>query len=153
MNKRSKVIFFATIACGCISLSELLLAYAFPKVTFVTGGLAIANSIASYFAFSFFAVGLLLLFKVNRFVTAPVIVTLLFLCLLHAYFQIHPIDTTTEPVDKALLRTDEKGNKLVAREYKNAKTNGVIQDTVLVKDFFIFRQIIKSKGNLLATNR
>jgi hypothetical protein len=60
-------------------------------------------------------------------------------------FFLNPIDTTTEPYDKAILERFPNGNKIVIRQYMNAKTNRKISDTVLVKDTFIFRKIFRQK--------
>jgi len=58
-----------------------------------------------------------------------------------ALSEIHPTDTTTEPVDIAILQKDPDGKKRVVREYESEKTNGIYRDTVMVKDIFIFRKI------------
>jgi hypothetical protein len=65
--------------------------------------------------------------------------------LFNSYAEIFPIDTTTQPVDITTLQLDKNGNKLVIQEFKNVETNEIIQDTVLVKDYFIFRRIINRK--------
>lgn len=83
--------------------------------------------------------------------TIPLGVLLFLIFFINSCAEIHPIDTTTQPNDVAVLKNYENGNKLVVRERINAKTNRVIRDTVLVKDDFIFREII-SNGNE-TTNR
>ena len=153
MKGKSQTIFFATLIAGIILLIEVLVGQFFPKVTFVNGSLTIANKIVSYLAVSCFLFGLLLFFRANRFVTAPVGLVLFLFLTINSCSEIYPIDTTTEPIDIALLYKDEIGNKLIAREYKNAKTNATIRDTVLVKDYFLFRELIDKKGNRVATNR
>ena len=63
--------------------------------------------------------------------------------ILNSLGEIYPIDTTTQPEDRALLKTDNEGRKWVVRGYQNAKTGHEIQDTVLVKDKLVFRRIYK----------
>jgi len=118
----------------------------FPEMTFVNGSLTIAYRIVGYFTFSFFILGLLLLFNVNRSVTVALGIPLFLFFFINSCSEIYPIDTTTQPVDIGVLQTNENGNKMIARRYKNVKTNRIIQDTVLVKDYFIFRQIIEVKN-------
>jgi hypothetical protein len=82
----------------------------------------------------------ILLFKIHPGLTTFIGLTLTFLLFILSWFTFHPIDTYTLPVDKSTLSIFPDGKKLIVRQYKNAKTNRQIQDTVLVKDVFIFRQ-------------
>ncbi|MBP6127766.1 hypothetical protein [Flavobacterium sp.] len=77
--------------------------------------------------------------------TIPLGVVLFLILFINSCAEIYPIDTTTQPQDISVLQTNEDGSKLVVRERINAKTNGIIRDTVLVKDNFIFRQVIETR--------
>lgn len=63
--------------------------------------------------------------------------------LLLTYLEFNPIDTTTKPIDLATIKIGTSGKKLTVRQYKNAKTNRNILDTVLVNDQYIFRRIYR----------
>jgi len=83
-------------------------------------------------------------FKASKFLTIPLGILLFLIFLINSYAEIYPIDTTTQPRDISILKNYENGSKLIIRERINAKTNNIIQDTVLVKDDYIFRQIISN---------
>lgn len=84
-----------------------------------------------------------MLLKAKRWAKVMIgVFSLLFLSLLLQSIFL-PFDTTTEPTDMKMLRSYSDRKKLIIREYQNAKTNAIIHDTVLVKDIFIFRQLLK----------
>jgi hypothetical protein len=128
-----------------VLLTEILIGQLFPRLTFVYGALTITNRIIGYFSFCGILFCLLLLFKVGKDLRAILGIFIFSFFFINSCSEIFPIDTTTEPVDIATLNTDKNGNKLIIREYKNVKTNEEIRDTVLVKDFFIFRELIDAK--------
>lgn len=130
---------------GLILLTEILVGRFFPNLTFVNGNLTIANRILGYFAFSGFILSIPIFFKVTKILTVPLGVILFLIFFINSCAEIYPIDTTTQPNDISVLQTNEDGSKLVVRERINAKNNGIIRDTTLVKDNFIFRQIIETR--------
>ena len=130
---------------GIILLTEISVGHFFPNLTFVDGNMTIANKIIGYFSFSGFILSILIFLKASKMLTIPLGVILFSIFLINSYVDIYPIDTTTQPKDVSVLQICKNGNKLTVREYKNAKTNAIIKDTVLVKDKFIFRQIIETK--------
>ena len=134
-----------TIIWGIVLLTEILSGYFFSSITFINGGLIITNRIIGYLAFSSFILCLILLLneKKNIVIISSILLSIIFL--FNSYAEIFPIDTTTQPVDITTLQLDKNGNKLVIQEFKNVETNEIIQDTVLVKDYFIFRRIINRK--------
>jgi len=67
----------------------------------------------------------------------------LFLFSMLTFLVINPIDSTTEPTDIKTLITQADGKKIIVRQFKNAKTNAEIIDTVTVKDISIFRKVFK----------
>jgi hypothetical protein len=111
----------------------------------VNGNLAIAKRILGYFAFSGFILSTIIFFKATKILTIPLGVLLFLIFFINSCAEIFPFDTTTQPHDIQVLLTNEDSSKLVVRERINAKTNGIIRDTALVMDKFIFRQIIKTK--------
>lgn len=144
MKDKRRIVFLTTILFGIVMLVDAISWYMFPEIRFVDGNLNIAGRVLVLFSFSSFIFGLLLLFKVNR-VAAILAALLLFsVFFINSCAEIYPIETLTEPVDIGVLREENNGTKWVVRKYENAKTHQDIQDTVLVKDFFIFREIIKS---------
>jgi hypothetical protein len=152
MLRQSKTILLTTTIFGIILLTEIAIGQFFPKLTFINGNLTIANRIFSYLTFSIFILSIAILFKANKMLTIPLGILLFLIFIIISYSEIYPIDTTTQPVDISILKTFDNGNKLIVREYKNAKTNQIIQDTVLVKDTFIFRQIIEKKQKKRTAN-
>lgn len=143
MKQKRKATLIVSITLGVILLIEILVGHFFPNLTFVSGNLTIANRILGYFAFSGFILSIPFLFKATKALTIPLGVILFLIFFINSCAEIYPIDTTTQPQDISVLQTNEDGSKLIVRERINAKTNGIIRDTVLVKDNFIFRQIIK----------
>ena len=146
MQKLNKTILLTTIISGIILLTEIAIGQFLPNLTFVDSNLSIVNRILGWLAFSIFILSIPILFKVRKTFTIPLGIILLLILIIISYGEIYPFDTTTQPNDISILRTYENGNKLIVREYINAKTGQIIQDTVLIKDKFIFRQIIKN-GN------
>jgi hypothetical protein len=141
--KHLKIIRILTIVLGMVLFTEIFVRHYFPHLTFFNSSVAIANRIVGYFCFSGFLFSIPILFKASKLITVPLGILMFLFFFINSYVEIYPIDTTTEPQDKFILRTYEDGNKLIVREYKNVKTNEIIRDTVLVKDKFIFRQIIQ----------
>jgi hypothetical protein len=152
MMGKNRTILWSTTICGIILLGQITIWEMFPEMTFVNGSLNIAYRIVGYFTFSFCILGLLLLFKANSIVTVPLGILLFLFFFVNSCSEIYPVDTTTEAVDIGVLGTYENGNKLIARRYKNVKTHRIIEDTVLVKDYFIFRQLIEVRSGQATTN-
>jgi hypothetical protein len=124
-------------------LIEFLFSTFYPSWTFTKGSFVIANKIFSYLSFFgliFFGV---FTFKPKSVGTIALGLIFLFLFAILTFFEINPIDTTTEPVDIKTITTQTDGKKLIVRQYKKAKTNAEIIDTVLVEDNYIFRRIFK----------
>lgn len=130
-----------TFIFGILLLIEFICGQFVPKLTFISGEFTIMNRIIGYLFFSGFIISLLLLVKVKKRVTISVGIILSIIVIINSLAEIHPIDTTTEPVDIAILHTDLRGRKTIVRNYINVKTNKTIQDTALVKDILIFRYI------------
>ncbi|MFC4816725.1 MULTISPECIES: hypothetical protein [unclassified Flavobacterium] len=145
MKQNSKAILIISITLGLILLVEILVGEFFPNLTFVKGNLTIANRILGYFAFSGFILSIPIFFKATKIVTIPLGVILFLIFFINSCAAIYPIDTTTQPQDISVLQTNEDGSKLIVRERINAKTNRSIRDTTLVKDNFIFRQVIEPR--------
>ena len=145
MKNRKQFLLLISIFSGVLILTQILVSTLAPNVGFINGNLTIASRIFGYFAFSAFVFSFLLLVRLNSMVTYVIGVILLFFSLFNSFFELYPIDTTTEPIDLAVLRVDSDGKKLISRQYKNAKTNRLLQDTVLVKDYFIFRTFIEKE--------
>lgn len=66
--------------------------------------------------------------------------TVLMICGVSACTLVKPLDTTTEPYDIQLLGRLNNGEKIMIRQYKNAKTNRVIRDTITARDVLFFRK-------------
>lgn len=64
------------------------------------------------------------------------------ICFIIFQFQFHPIDTYEYPHDVKVI-TENGNEKIVVREAKSGKTNGIKVDTVKVVDKFIFRKLLK----------
>jgi len=145
MKQKGKATLIRSITLGLILLTEILVGQIFPNLTFVNGNLTIANRILACFAFSGFILSIPIYFKATKTLIIPLGVILFLIFFINSCAAIYPIDTTTQPRDIAVLRTNKDGSKLIVRERINAKTNGIIRDTALVKDNFIFRQVIETK--------
>lgn len=137
----NKTVLRLTILSAIILLLEITFSSLFPHWTFKTGALIICNKLIIYLSIFGLIICSLLLFRAASWLTSSLgVIFLIFLGLL-SYSEFYPIDTTTEPVDIKTVQTYTDGKKLVARQYENAKTNVIIEDTVLVEDVFIFRRI------------
>jgi hypothetical protein len=132
-----------TILFAGVLLIEFLFVTFYPSWTFTKGSFIIANNIISYLSFFgliFFAV---FTFRPKSLTTIALGVVELFLFSVVTFIEINPIDTTTEPIDIKTIVAQTDGKKIIVRQYKNAKTNTEIIDTVTVKDNYIFRRIFK----------
>jgi hypothetical protein len=138
MNLRLIIIF------AVVLFVEIFFAAFFPNLTFVDRTLTISNSMIVTTAGCGLLFCSILLLRPKRWIS--VVAGIFFIAFLVSTLQskISPIDTLTEPIDVATLSTYPDGRKVIIREFTNAKTNGVIRDTVLVKDMFIFRRIYKT---------
>ena len=152
MKQYRKIILIITIIFGIILLTEISVGQFLPNLTFVDGNMAIVNRIIGYFSFSGFILSISILLKASKILTIPLGVILFTFFIINSYAEIYPIDTTTEPRDISVLQRYENDSKLVVREYKNAKTNVLIKDTVVVRDKFIFRQIIETTDSALGSS-
>ena len=138
---KNKTSLALTILFAVILIIEYTFLYKFPHWTFTKTNLVIANHLLFYFSIFGFIIALTFLFN------APTLFKILFGVLLTLFLgifsitEIRPIDTTTKPIDKELLWINIEGKKMIVRQRTNAKTNSEILDTVLVKDFGIFRRI------------
>lgn len=130
------------IICALIILLEILLSVFFPEWSVRNGSLYLANQIILAGAICGIIVAGIFLTNALQGIKWAIAVIAVLITLVSFYLTVYPIDTTTEPYDKSILKQFPDGSKLVAREYKNAKTNREIKDTVLVKDVFIFRKIL-----------
>ena len=139
-NKYNKKVLLLTILFAVILIIEFLFQKIFPGWSFKTGPLIVGNKILSYISFLGLIYCLILFFK--PVFEIKVVIGILFTLLLGVLSctEIYPIDTTTQPVDVETIQVYPNGKKLVVRQYKNAKTNREIQDTVLIKDVFLFRR-------------
>ncbi|TMI61960.1 MAG: hypothetical protein E6H07_16980 [Bacteroidetes bacterium] len=142
-SKYNKISLRFAILFGIILIIEFLFAQVFPDWTFKAGFLVITNNILSYLSFWGLVYCMILFFRPAF--EIKVVCGILFTVLLgiHSCSEIYPIDTTTQPNDLKTIQTYSDGKKLVVRQYKNAKTNADIQDTVLVKDVYLFRRLYK----------
>ena len=137
----NKTVLRLTILSAIILLLEFTFSSLFPHWTFKTGTLIICNKLTIYLSIFGLIICGLLLFRAASWLTISLGVIFLIFFGVLSWSEIYPIDTTTEPVDIKTIQIYTDGKKLIARQYKNAKTNAVIKDTVLVKDIFIFRQV------------
>jgi hypothetical protein len=132
-----------TIVIFIFFLIEIAFGQFFPNWTFINGTLSTLNKLAIYFSFLTLILCFTILMNARRAVTISLgVFFLIFFCLL-SWTEFHAIDTTTDPIDIAIIHKESDGKKLVIREYKNMKTNRTIYDTVLVKDRFILRQFFE----------
>lgn len=132
-----------TIIFAGILLIEFLFAKFYTGWTFIKGSFVIANNIISYLSFFGLVFFTVFTFKPKSSATIALGLIALLLFSVLTYFEFNPIDTTTKPTDIKTISIQADGKKLIVRQYKNAKTNAKIVDTVLVKDVYIFRQIFK----------
>jgi len=140
-----------TTILGVIVIMELISRIFFPAITFINGNLKIANRIIEYFAFTGVIIFSLMFFRTGKYLMTPLVFILISIFIINSFFEIYPVDTTTQPVDILVLHTNKDGTKLVVRERLNAKTSEAIRDTVLVEDNMIWRKIIEPKSH--TTNR
>ena len=145
VNKRRRITLWVTLIFGIVLLIKITFRHFYPNVTFVNGELVICNKIMDYFLFSAFIMGILLFFKTGKTMLTISATFLFCIFFINSCAAIYPIDTTTQPKDSKVLQTRKNGDQLIMRNYKNAKTNRTIYDTVLVHDYGIFREIIEIK--------
>lgn len=77
--------------------------------------------------------------KISKLATGIIITAII---LLISYFQINPIDTVKYLNDRKLV-SQKSDEKVVVVDIKNYKNNEIFQDTITVKDRWIFRKILK----------
>src|SRR5688572_23282961 len=138
MTTKRRTTLILTVFFGLILLLQFIFEQNSPRIHFVKGSYTITYRIVGFLAFSTFLMGLVLLLTSNRTVKIVSGCFLFLILFINSCGEIYPIDTTTKPEDKAVLWTGTNGEKLIAREYKNAKTNRLIRDTVRVRDKWIF---------------
>jgi len=153
---KTKVILGLIILFAFIVLTAFVFSLFFSEWSFINGTLTISVKIITSFAFWGLLFCIIIILKANKIlkIVCGILFSLLFS--FSAYFTAYPFDTTTEPYDIRILRTDEDGKKLVISGYKNVKTNAEIQDTVLVQDIFVFRRLYytkNGKGLILSADR
>ena len=137
MTKKITIVFFIFF------LIEISFGQFFPNWTFINGTLSTLNKLAIPFSFLTLILCFTILIKANRAITISLgVFFLIFFCLL-SWTEIHSMDSTTDPIDIAIIHKESDGKKLVIREYKNMKTNRTIYDTVLVRDRYILRQFFE----------
>jgi uncharacterized membrane protein YeiB len=141
--KINKLGIWMTIICTSILIIQFIFKTYFNSWTFNKSYFVIANRILGNFAFFGFFCFLLYTFKPKSALTILIGIISLLIFMLLVLFKINPIDTTTQPVDFAIIKRFPNETKLISRQYENAKTTQKIIDTVLVKDIFIFRKILK----------
>lgn len=141
-NKRkARIVKWITIFFSFVLLVELFISIAFPQLTFSYGSLITFNNVLTQSSVLGLIVCLAIMRTKNKKVIIGLAVLFTIFIAFDAYMEVKPIDTTTHPTDIKILNYDDRGNKLVVRDYLNTKTNHKIRDTVLVKDYFIFRLI------------
>lgn len=145
MKIKSKAIFFVSFMLGSILLTKIIVDHFLPNLTFINKNLIITFRILRYFTVLWFTISLLYCLKPTKNFAIPIGFVLLPFFILFSWIELYPIDTTTKPIDVSILHINPDGTKLIVRERKNAKTNRVILDTVLVKDNFVFRQILETR--------
>ncbi|WP_207429507.1 hypothetical protein [Pedobacter sp. SYSU D00535] len=145
MQTSKQTMLLATSISGVVLGTGIFVEQFFPDLTFVSGSLVIANRILGYLAFIVFVLSIMLLLRLNktiRFCSALILSCFFFI---NSCGEIYPIDTIEKPFDASILQTYGNGNKLIVREFENAKTTNVLRDTILVNDVFIFRRILEHK--------
>lgn len=148
---RNKLATALLIIFSVILLIQFSFIYGLPDWTFTKDSYVIANKLILYCSIFVLIICLLVLFKTSKFLILLLgIVFLIFLGIV-AYFEFNPIDTTTQSIDKEMLWMSLDGKKLIVRQSINTKTNSVILDTVLVRDFGIFRKIYPREFSLHTT--
>ncbi len=147
MKENSKlyfnIIISLTLFFGIISITEFIFFNCFQTWTFNQNFLILSNQLFSTFSNCSFIFCLFLIFIKNKFILYSVGVLLVLFFLFNTILTINPIDTTTLPIDINTIEKLGTDKKRIIREYKNAKTNEKIIDTVIVKDIYIFRKICK----------
>lgn len=146
MKMQNKIKIFLTVLFGAILLTKTLVAHFIPNLTFINGELVIATRIIVFLLFLCFIMCVFMLFKPNEILVMLLGIVLFLIFFVYSCSEIYPIDTTTQPKDILILETYEDGTKLILRERISMKRNIPIQDKVLVKDNFIFRQIISPEN-------
>lgn len=141
--KINKLGLWLTIICVFILTFEFIFKTYFIGWTFNKSYFVQTNKILETFAFFGFFYFALYTFRPKSILTKIVGIVSAIIFMLLAFFEINPIDTTTHPLDIAILEKCPNETKLISRQYENAKTSRQINDTVLVRDVFIFRKIIK----------
>jgi hypothetical protein len=131
-----------------IILTEIITEYFLPDWIFISGFLTIANRIVMFFSFFALLFCIVLRLKLHKCIVYPLgIFLIIFFCLI-ALGEIYPRDTTTEPIDILTIHTNVNGKKMVVRKYKNIETDLIIYDTIVVKDYFIFRKIFPASPSV-----
>ncbi|HEU4472703.1 MAG TPA: hypothetical protein VFR58_16525 [Flavisolibacter sp.] len=131
------------IILSAILLGEFIFAEFYPSWNFISPVLININRVITIFAFFLLLFFFLLVFRAGLVANIIFGSILLFFFAVCACFTLNPIDTHTLPVDESTLFVYPDGKKVVVRSYQNAKTNGLIRDTVLVKEVYVFRQVIR----------
>lgn len=132
-----------------ILLIEIITEYILPDWIFISGFLTIANRIVMFFSFFALLLCIVSFLKLNKLIVYSLgVFFVIFFCLI-SLGEIYPSDTTTEPIDIVTLQTNVNGKKIVVRKYKNIQTDLIIYDTIIVKDYFIFRKIFPSSPKSL----
>ena len=147
MRSVNKKFLLISIIFGTILLAEIAIRHFQPNLTFINGNLTIANKILNSLAFFGLILSILIALRASKKLTIPLGIVFFLLFFINSCSEIFPIDTTTQPIDVSVLKTNENGSKLIIRERRNAKTDQLIRDTVLVNDKYIFRQIIERDNN------
>lgn len=141
---KNRFSFWLSIAFSVFLIIEFVTIYTLPNLTFQNGFLVTINKLLTYFSIFGLILCAMSLFKVGEFLRYSFGVIFLILLGAIAYLEFNPIDTTTQSVDVKILESYNDGSKLIVRQYKNAKTNGKTQDTIRVKDTWIFRSVYQT---------
>jgi hypothetical protein len=132
-----------TTFCALIILENVIRSVLFPGWVVKNGSLHLASEIILAVSIGWLVIWMISIFKIPSSLKWLVSIVVMLVLAVSSCLTVYPIDTKTEPYDKTVLSRFTKGQKLIVREYQNAKTNGKIEDTVLVQDVFVFRKIFK----------
>jgi hypothetical protein len=139
-NKLPALVLF--LLFGLILLASYLFKTYCPGWTFSSGRVVLASQVIVYFSFFGFILSCVRLLSSSGCLLGTLGIVFFFFFSVGSCLAIFPIDTTTQPMNKAILGQNPDGTTRVLRAYKNAKTNQRIEDTAVVRDVFVFRKII-----------
>ena len=138
-----KIPIFLLAGCILFLIAQVILSVFFSEWEVRNGNANMWWSILLWFSVCYILVYLIVISRIGTTVKWTISILVLTVCGVAGCASVHPLDTTTEPYDIEVLKEGPDGEKIVVREYKNAKTNRIIKDTIQAYDVFLFRKLVK----------